>query len=74
MGMQTILWSRDTIDWRDKNTAIIYTRATKNVEVGEFILMHPMRETADALTDILKYYQKNQLKVVTVSENLQLDG
>lgn len=74
LGMQTILWSRDTIDWRDKNTAIIYTRATKNVEVGEFILMHPMRETADALTDILKYYQKNQLKVVTVSENLQLDG
>ena len=37
-------------------------------------MMHPMKETADALEDILKYYQKNSLKTVTVSENLQKEG
>lgn len=74
LGMKTILWSRDTIDWRDKNAALIYTRATKNVRGGEFVLMHPMEATADALDDILKYYEKQSLSVITVSENLQIKG
>ena len=59
LGLSTILWSKDTIDWRDKNAALIYSRATKN---------------ADALPDILKFYQKNNLKLVTVSNNLQKEG
>ena len=74
LGMKTILWSKDTIDWRDKNPSLIYTRATKNVKVGDFILMHPMKETAEALNDILKYYEANDLKIVSVSENLKKEG
>ena len=74
LGMKTVLWSKDTIDWRDKNASVIYTRATKNVKGGDFVLMHPMKETADALNDILKYYQKNNLTVVTVSDNLLTKG
>ena len=70
LQMKTILWSKDTIDWRDKDSTLIYTRATKNVKGGDFILMHPMKETADALDDILKFYQENELKTYTVSENL----
>lgn len=71
LQMKTILWSKDTIDWRDKNASLIYTRATKGVKGGDFILMHPMNETADALDDILKYYETNGLETYTVSENLQ---
>lgn len=74
LNMKTILWSRDTIDWRDKNAAIIYTRATKNIKSGEFVLMHPMAATADALEDILKYYRSLSLAAVTVSENLKEKG
>ena len=74
LGMKTILWTKDTIDWRDKNVSLIYTRATKNVKKGDFILLHPMKETADALDDILKYYENNNLKTVTVSQNLQKEG
>lgn len=74
LNMKTILWSRDTIDWRDKNAALIYTRATKNVQSGDFILMHPMQATVDALEDIIKYYASHNLKLVTVSENLREKG
>lgn len=74
LNMKTILWSRDTIDWRDKNSSLIYTRATKEIKGGEFILMHPMKETADALDDILQYYQSCALRAVTVTENLQYGG
>lgn len=74
LNMKTILWSRDTIDWRDKNASLIYSRATKNIKGGEFVLMHPMKETADALDDILTYYETCSLRAVTVSENLQDGG
>lgn len=71
LGMPMILWSKDTIDWRDKDRALIYERATKNTQKGDFILMHPMAETVAALNDILAYYKNNGLETVTVSNNLQ---
>ena len=74
LNMKTILWTKDTIDWRDKNASLIYSRATNAVKKGDFILMHPMKETADALDDILKYYDSHNLKTVTVSQNLQKEG
>ena len=72
--MRTIMWSKDTIDWRDKNSAIVYTRATKNAKGGDFVLMHPTPHTADALSDILKYYESSKLRAITVSENLREGG
>lgn len=74
LGLKTVLWSRDTIDWRDKNASLVYSRATKDIQGGEFVLMHPMQATADALGDILDYYKKNGLRAVTVSENLEKKG
>ena len=71
LNMKTILWSRDTIDWRDKDVVLIYTRATKDIKSGDLILMHPMKATVDALEDILKYYKNNHLNVITVSENIE---
>ena len=70
LQMKTILWSKDTIDWRDKDAKLIYSRATKNVTAGDFILMHPMEKTVEALPDILQYYKSVGLKTVTVSQNL----
>ena len=69
--MKTILWSRDTIDWRDKDKKLIYKRATKDIQGGEFVLMHPMTATVEALGDILKYYQTQGLTTATVSENIE---
>ena len=74
LGMSTILWSKDTIDWRDKDEAMTISRATKNVKGGDFVLMHPMQATVAALDDILSYYKKEGLRVITVTENLQLGG
>ncbi len=71
MEMKMILWSRDTIDWRDKDAALIYSRATKNIQGGEFILMHPVQATVETLENILDYYETKSLFAVTVSENLR---
>ena len=69
-GYKTIMWSRDTIDWRDKDANIVYTRATKKVVGGDLVLMHPTAHTLSALPNILEFYKNNNLKVVTVSQNL----
>ena len=71
LGYRTIMWSKDTIDWRDKDNSLIYKRATTSVEGGDLILMHPTAETVIALPRILKYYRENGFKVVPVSENIK---
>lgn len=70
LNMKVILWSKDTIDWRDHNASLIFRRATKNVAGGDFILMHPTKQTAAALKDVLTYYKNHSLRAVTVSESL----
>ena len=53
LGYKTIMWSKDTIDWRDNSESLIIKRATKNVENGDFILMHPKPHTLKALPKII---------------------
>lgn len=71
LGYKTIMWSKDTIDWRDKDDNVVLTRATKNVVGGDLILMHPTAHTLKALPKILEYYKTHNLNAVTVSENLK---
>jgi peptidoglycan/xylan/chitin deacetylase (PgdA/CDA1 family) len=70
LGHKTIMWSKDTIDWRDKDRNLVYSRATNNAGNGDLVLMHPTQHTLDALDDIIKYYLANNLNVVTVSQNI----
>jgi peptidoglycan/xylan/chitin deacetylase (PgdA/CDA1 family) len=70
LNLKTVMWSRDTIDWRDSDSQLIYQRATKNLKAGEFILMHPMDVTVNSLDNILTYIRDEGLSSVTVSYNL----
>ena len=64
---RTIMWTHDTIDWRDKDTDLIIKRATKNLSNGDLILMHPTKNTLEALGSILAYAQNNGFEATTVS-------
>ncbi len=70
LDYKVIMWSKDTIDWRDKDQATIFNRATQNLSNGDLILMHPKAHTAKVLGSILDYYLTAGFSVVTVSENL----
>lgn len=71
LGYKTIMWSKDTIDWRDQDTNLIFTRATNGVKGGELVLMHPTKCTVKALPLILEYYKINGLQCITVSDCLK---
>lgn len=70
MGYKTIMWNKDTIDWRDKDSDLIYKRAIKNPSNGDLILMHPTECTLKALRNIISFYNQSGYKLTTVSENI----
>lgn len=70
LGYKVIMWSKDTIDWRDKDSSLVYKRATNNLTNGDLILMHPKEHTLNALKDVLEYCIENGFSVVTVSQNI----
>lgn len=70
LGYKVIMWSKDTIDWRDKNVDLIVKRATESVSNGDLILMHPKPHTLTALPQILDYFSKIGLEQVKVSQNI----
>ena len=70
LGYKTIMWTRDTIDWRDQNAEIIYQRAIKNASGGDLILMHPTAKTAEALPRIIEHLKKANFNLTTVTNNL----
>ncbi len=70
LGYKTIMWSKDTIDWRDKNADLIFSRATKNMQNGDLILMHPTKCTFEALEKIIDAYQNAGFTLTTVSQTI----
>lgn len=71
LDMTVIMWSKDTIDWRDKDSSLVYQRATKNVSAGDLILAHPTKHTLEALPKIFETYANLGLKAVTVGQIIQ---
>ena len=61
LGYKVIMWSKDTIDWRDKNEDLVFNRATKGLTNGDLILMHPKEHTLKALEKILVFCKQHYL-------------
>lgn len=71
LGYKTILWTKDTIDWRDQDASLIISRATSGVASGDLILMHPTRCTLEALENIILEIKSKKLTLDTVSNTIK---
>ena len=72
LGYTAVMWSKDTIDWRDNSVSLIVNRATNSLSNGDIILMHPKPHTLKALPEILDKIKAKGLKTLTVSECIGL--
>ena len=70
LNYKTIMWTHDTIDWRDQDADLIYKRATKDLSNGDLILMHPTEKTVNALANILSTALNNGFNPTTVTNCL----
>ncbi|GAA4628264.1 hypothetical protein GCM10023196_043900 [Actinoallomurus vinaceus] len=69
MGMAQILWSVDTNDWLDRNSAIVAHRAVSWARPGGIILMHDIHPTTvNAVPKILVGLAHRGFTFVTVPE------
>ncbi|MFD2443569.1 polysaccharide deacetylase family protein [Bacillus sp. CGMCC 1.16607] len=70
MGMGTVLWSVDTIDWQKPTVETLINRVLKKVHNGALILMHPTESTAKSLDIMILKMKEKNLQIGTVSEVL----
>lgn len=70
IGYHTIMWTQDTIDWRDHDVDLIYKRATTKAANGNLVLMHPTAATAKALPKIIDSLSAAGYTLTTVSDTL----
>ncbi|NLB28918.1 MAG: polysaccharide deacetylase family protein [Clostridiales bacterium] len=71
MGMYTIQWDVDSLDWKDLSAADITKRVTARVNPGSIVLFHNAAlNTPEALPSIIEYLIQNGYSVLPVSEIL----
>ncbi len=74
MGMKTIQWDVDSLDWKEISATEIKQRVTDRVRPGSIVLFHnAAKHTPEALPAILEFLIKSGYRIVPVSE-LLFDG
>ena len=69
LGMMTIQWDVDSLDWKNISASEILTRVKDKVQKGSVIQLHTGTDhTSEALPMILDYLKAQNLTPVTVSE------
>ncbi len=68
LGMKTVLWTVDTIDWKRPPSEVITARVVKKKTPGALVLMHPTAPTAKALAALIENLQKDGYRLVSVSD------
>ncbi|OGX61735.1 MAG: hypothetical protein A2189_04315 [Paenibacillus sp. RIFOXYA1_FULL_44_5] len=68
LHLKTILWTLDTVDWRNPSPGSIVQKITTRVEPGTMILMHPTSSSSQALLQIIQAIKGKGLLLGTVSE------
>ena len=69
MGIHTIQWDVDSLDWKELSADEIYERVTTRVQRGSIILFHNAAlHTPEALPGIIEYLIQNGYSIVPVSE------
>lgn len=74
-GLSIILWSVDSLDWKNRNKHTIHSTVTANATVGSTVLLHDIHPTtADALPEVLKTLSEQGYEFITVSELMEKQG
>jgi probable sporulation protein (polysaccharide deacetylase family) len=69
-GLRTVLWTLDTVDWRNPEPSAVIGKIGRKVEPGSLILMHPTSTSAKALQGMIKAIRAKGYLPGTVSETL----
>lgn len=72
-GLKTVLWTVDTVDWKNPPATSIVSKISSKVEPGSLILMHPTASSRDALEGMIQGIRSKGLVLGTVEQTLSPD-
>ncbi|WLR52385.1 polysaccharide deacetylase family protein [Bacillus tianshenii] len=67
LGMRTVMWSVDTVDWKKPEPAVMVERVAAKLHPGAMILMHPTASTAAGLEGMIQAAKAKEYKIDVVS-------
>ena len=71
MGMKTIQWDVDSLDWKELSAGEITQRVKDGVKPGSIVLFHnAAKHTPEALPSVIEYLLQSGYTIVPVSELL----
>ncbi|KAA9006440.1 polysaccharide deacetylase family protein [Paenibacillus spiritus] len=73
LGLKTVLWTLDTVDWRHPPADAVVAKITSKAEPGSLILMHPTDTSSQALRGMIRGIRAKGLRLATVSETLSAE-
>ncbi|HLU21855.1 MAG TPA: polysaccharide deacetylase family protein [Bacillaceae bacterium] len=68
LHMKTVMWTVDTIDWREPTPEQLIQRVISKVHPGAMILMHPTKATEKALNTLISEIRSKNLRIGTVTK------
>lgn len=74
LGLYTIQWDVDSLDWKDLSATEITSRVTKRVKSGSIVLFHNQGlHTAEALPTIIKTLKEKGYEFTTIGDLIYQD-
>ncbi|HET7629105.1 MAG TPA: polysaccharide deacetylase family protein [Bacillales bacterium] len=73
LGMKTIMWTVDTVDWKNPNPDAMVMRVLQNIGSGSLVLMHPTKASAEGLAAMIHGIRERGYQIGTVSALLDED-
>lgn len=70
LGMRTIMWSIDTVDWQDPDVEKMKAGILEKLHTGAIILAHPTEKTVTLFKEIVPMINNKGFKLVTMDELL----
>lgn len=75
LGLYTIQWDVDSLDWKDLSAKEITERVVKKVKSGSIVLFHNQGlHTAEAILQIIKTLKEKGYEFVPISQLIYKDG
>ncbi|UQZ37310.1 hypothetical protein C2I18_29475 [Paenibacillus sp. PK3_47] len=73
LGLKTVLWTLDTVDWRNPSPESVVQKISTKAEPGTLILMHPTASSSKALRGMIQGIRAKGLQLGTVSQTLSAE-
>jgi|SRR5690625_4334068 len=70
LSMETILWTVDTIDWKNPSVSVMINRVMTNIHPGATILMHPTKVVSEGLATMIEEIKDKNYKLGTIEDLL----